>query len=130
MRCLYTLLLSDLISWASKQGIHLAYGEGLVAETDRFLRRKAAQLGSTIPQTVTLHKWAGGNGAHFTGLGHDLIMYRLAGDGKLQPVDDGDDPAWLHVGQQWERMHSDCRWGGRFADVDSNHFSMTWNGVM
>lgn len=124
-RCLFTYLLSDLIRWAGGQGIHLAYGEGYVALTDAYLRKLAADLGATLPVSKSLHKY--GNGAHYTGLGKDLIMYRPDKEGKSQPVENGDDPAWIAVGERWETMHSLARWGGRFQDA--NHFSLEHQGV-
>jgi hypothetical protein len=33
------------------------------------------------------------------------------------------------LGEQWKSMHSLARWGGDFARVDADHFSLTFGGV-
>jgi len=65
-------------------------------------------------------------GAHMAG---SLHMLRLAQDLNLfvngiWQQDAG--PEWRIIGQFWEHLHQDCRWGGRFNDA--NHVSMTWGG--
>jgi len=112
-RCLFTRLLCTLILRMSMRGISLAFGEGYVALTD------AADGDHDGP-----HKRGG---AHYTGIGMDLIMYRTS-DGREGPITDGSDSEWLRVGQEWERMDSLCRWGGRFSPPDANHFSLLHDG--
>lgn len=112
-RCLFTSLLAELIVWANRRGIRLALGEGYVALTD------AADGDHDGP-----HK---AGGAHYTGLGVDLLMYRPTAFG-LEYVADGGDPTWTMLGAEWERMHSFCRWGGRFSNIDPNHFSLEHEG--
>lgn len=34
---------------------------------------------------------------------------------------------WKEIGEIWESLHPDCRWGGRFGD--GNHLSMEFEGV-
>lgn len=36
-------------------------------------------------------------------------------------ITDGDHPAYIKLGEWWESLDEDARWGGRFQD--SNHFS-------
>ena len=35
-------------------------------------------------------------------------------------------PAYIELGEYWERLHALCRWGGRFSD--GNHFSIAHGG--
>jgi len=32
------------------------------------------------------------------------------------------------LGEWWERLYPDCRWGGRFPKPDGNHYSIAWEG--
>jgi hypothetical protein len=34
------------------------------------------------------------------------------------------------LGEFWESLHEGCRWGGRFREVDGNHYSFEHTGVM
>lgn len=45
--------------------------------------------------------------------------YNLWVNGEL--IKDGNHPAWLDLGEYWESLHPEARWGGRFNDA--NHFS-------
>lgn len=38
-------------------------------------------------------------------------------------IKDGDHAAWLDLGEYWETLDQDARWGGRFKKNDANHFS-------
>ena len=108
-RCAFTECLSDLILAAPglHPGARLAYGEGYVALTD------GADGDHDGP-----HKKGG---AHYTGLGMDLLLYV---NGTY--ITDGDHPAWQKIGAMWEQMNSSARWGGRFEDA--NHFSFEHEG--
>lgn len=33
------------------------------------------------------------------------------------------------LGEWWETLHPDCRWGGRFSTPDGNHYSMAHDGM-
>ncbi len=50
---------------------------------------------------------------------------RLANDFNLfiddEYIKDGGHDAWLDLGEYWESLDDDARWGGRFNDA--NHFS-------
>lgn len=77
------------------------------------------------------------NSLHYVRLAQDLNLFI---DGEY--VTDGRDPRWLTLGRFWESLHPLCRWGGRFQEsydpesnmpleftgVDSNHFSLTYQG--
>jgi hypothetical protein len=64
--------------------------------------------------------------AHVYGRGWELTLgegYRGDRQGHMRGSLHYDtDPAWLEIGEEWERMHQLCRWGGRFGDA--NHFSL------
>jgi hypothetical protein len=62
-------------------------------------------------------------GLHFQRLAQDMV---LRVDGVL--IDNGAHPFWTRVGEYWERLAPDCRWGGRFHSVDANHFSLAYGG--
>ena len=64
------------------------------------------------------------NGGHYNKLAHDVDLFV---DGLY--ISDGNHPMWQKIGQQWEGMHSETRWGGHFSTVDSNHISIIYNGV-
>jgi len=108
-RILFTTLLAQFILWVnSHPHWKLAYGEGLVAQTDA---RDGDYDGP--------HKKGG---AHYTGLGHDMILYV---DGIY--IENSSHPVYNSIGPYWESMHELCRWGGRFNDA--NHFSLFHEGV-
>lgn len=58
---------------------------------------------------------------HGDGLAADLQLFV---EGKW--ISDGDDPHWVKVGEMWEAMGPDHRWGGRFKD--GNHVSLEHEG--
>lgn len=107
LRIDFTRTLAHFITRASEQGYELAFGEGYVALTD------AADGDYDGP-----HK---NGGAHYTGLGQDLVLYRGG-----VPVVNGDDGAWQTLGPMWRRMDDRARWGGTFGDA--NHFSFFYKG--
>jgi hypothetical protein len=111
-RIAFTLALSRLIVWANDHlsGFGIAFGEGLVALTD------AADKDYDGPHLK--------GGGHYNGLAVDLLIYDPHGD----YITRGDHPAYVKLGEQWERMDSLARWGGRFKSRDGNHFSFAWDG--
>lgn len=109
-RVIFTQLLARLIEWTSVHpGWELAFGEGLVAQTD------AADGDHDGPHRR--------GGAHYTGLGHDMVLY-INGEW----IKDGGHPVWTMIGVKWESYHELCRWGGRFVPNDANHFSVFHEG--
>lgn len=62
------------------------------------------------------------NSCHYIRLAADLNLF-VAGVWK-----DADCPEWQQIGAQWESLHPLARWGGKFKQVDLNHFSLTYNG--
>lgn len=105
-RIAFTLAISRLVVWANDNlhGVGVAFGEGYVALTDG---RDGDHDGPHMK-----------GGAHYSGLGVDLVMWE---DGTGRYVSEGGHPAYRALGEQWERMDSEAAWGGRFGD--DNHFS-------
>lgn len=58
---------------------------------------------------------------HYLGLANDLALYIK---GEYQTATE----AYYVLGQHWEAMNKNFRWGGRFKSADGNHFSFTWEG--
>ena len=110
-RIAFSLAISRLIVWANENlhGFGVAFGEGYVALTDG---KDGDHDGP--------HK---AGGAHYTGLGTDLVMWE---DATGRYVSEGGHPAFRALGERWERMDSLARWGGRFSD--DNHFSFFHEG--
>lgn len=54
-------------------------------------------------------------------LGIDIVLSR---DGKILRAQ----YHYVTLGQFWESLHPDCRWGGRFKSKDGGHFSLTMWG--
>lgn len=106
-RVAFSRAIALLLLWAQAQGWDLALGEGYVALTD-------ARDGD----------WDGPHmrgGTHYAGTGQDVLLYI---NGAY--ITDGSHPAFLRLGEFWERIHPLARWGGRHNDA--NHFSFEHDG--
>ena len=82
----------------------------------------------TFGETYRTPEQAAANAKAGKGIARSLHCVRLAADFNLFR-----DGVWLRdtedfadLGAFWERLHPDCRWGGRFND--GNHFSLTHDG--
>jgi len=62
--------------------------------------------------------YSSANSCHKLRLAMDFNLFV---DGEYIP--NGDHPAWKDLGEYWEDRHPEARWGGKFQEVDSNHFS-------
>ena len=62
------------------------------------------------------------NSLHELGLAADLNLFL---NGVYQKTAC---PEWTAIGEFWEGLDPDCRWGGRFASGDANHFSLGYGG--
>ena len=95
----FTILLCRLVLWAEARGYGVAFAEGM----DRV----------TVKDPTTDHMRYS---LHESGLAQDLDLYK---DGVyLTTTEDH-----RELGEHWEKMHPMCKWGGRFKNVDGNHYS-------
>jgi len=99
----FTACLGKLILFACSRNYGLTQGDG---HRDK---RVFGEFGEK-------KSYSAANSVHKIRLAHD---YNLFVDGKL--IKNGDHPAWLELGEYWETLDDDARWGGRFDDA--NHFS-------
>ncbi len=90
-----------LIQYATEQGYELTLADGL---------RRDGQ--GHRPASL-----------HYLALAQDLNLF-VRGEW----VTDGAHPAWRDLGGFWLSLDPLCRWGGNFEAVDSNHFSVEWQG--
>jgi hypothetical protein len=103
---LFTKLLGQLIAWAYENGMELTFGEAW-----------------RTPEQAKLNADRG------VGIRNSLHGERLAVDLNLFVGGVYIDSTEGHrrLGMQWESMHPNCRWGGRFKD--GNHYSFSPDGV-
>lgn len=107
-RCRFTRDLAALINHAIFLGYEVAINE---AYRPPAMARINADLGKGTM-----------NSLHIDGLAADLNLYK---DGKY--LDKTEDHRAL--GEWWEMLGKDYRWGGRFKRPDGNHYSITPDGV-
>ena len=102
---LFVRLVADLVRHASDRGYELTFGEAYRSpeEAARLARARKGIVASL----------------HTLRLAIDLNLFR---DGHYLSSTESHRP----LGEYWERLHAQCRWGGRFGD--GNHYSMTHGG--
>ena len=103
----FTRDLSDLIAYA--------FAEGYEVQLEEVLRRK------TVAEENAKTGVGIANSLHLIGLAADLSLFI---NGQYQ----SDSAAYTQLGLYWERMGDDHKWGGRFKNVDGNHFSIAHEG--
>ena len=103
----FTRLQGELIAWAFENGYELTDGDAY---------RDPRVHGALGEKKGYGHKDSG----HKNRLGRD---YNLFINNKYCASTEDYKP----LGEKWESMDNDARWGGRFAD--GNHFSFEHNGV-
>ena len=97
----FTLLVSELIAFAYTSGYELTFGDAY-RSVEQAKRNEALGVGKA-------------NSLHCVRL---AIDFNLFCDGKyLTKTTDHQE-----LGEDWESLDPDCRWGGRFND--GNHYSM------
>jgi hypothetical protein len=71
------------------------------------------------------------NAANGRGISNSLHTERLAIDLNLFVGGVFIDSTEGHrrLGEYWESLHPNCRWGGRFRKPDGNHYSFTPDGT-
>lgn len=104
---LFAVLVADLILHAVKSGYDVTFGEAYRSPEEA---ARLAKLGKGIR-----------NSLHTQRLAIDLNLFR---DGVYLSSTESHRP----LGEWWEGRHELCRWGGRFARADGNHYSVTHGG--
>ena len=99
----FTKCIGELICYAYRQGYALSFGD---AYRDPRLH---GEFGEKKSYSAT-------NSVHKVRLAVDLNLFV---EGEY--ITDGDHPAYIDLGEFWERLHDSARWGGRFNDA--NHYS-------
>lgn len=105
---LFTRLVGKLIEFAYANGYELTFGEAYRTPEQAALNAKS---GKGIA-----------NSLHGMRLAIDLNLFR---DGIYLSASEDHRP----LGEFWESLHPDCRWGGRFTRPDGNHYSLTYGGI-
>ena len=100
---IFTMCLGKLILFACSKNYGLTQGDGFRD------KRVFGEFGEK-------KSYSAKNSVHKIRLAHDFNLFV---EGKFIP--DGGHIAWLELGEYWESLHVDARWGGRFDDA--NHFS-------
>jgi D-alanyl-D-alanine carboxypeptidase len=107
LQTLHVRLLSQLIAFVYSQGFELTWGEAF--RTAQQAQWDAA-AGTGIAQSV-----------HCSRLAVDLQLFK---EGTyLTNAED-----YKFAGEYWKSLHPLCRWGGDFARVDADHFSLEYEG--
>ena len=105
---LFTYYVALLIQEAYAQGFELTFGEAYRTPEQARLN---AQRGTGISNSLHTHR-----------LAIDLNLFK---DGKYLTTSEDHRP----LGEWWEKLDSDCRWGGRFSRPDGNHYSLSHEGI-
>ncbi len=85
------------------------------------LLQKAIEFGYDFAfDEVTNHQGTGHKkgSLHYDGCAGDLILYKNGI--YLTETED-----YRLLGEYWESLNSNCKWGGRFSKSDGNHFSFS-----
>ena len=105
---LFVKLTADFIQWVYANGYELTFSEAWRSPQEAALQ---AKIGAGIAHSL-----------HTERLAIDLNLFKNGANlvGR---------EAYLPLGLKWKSMHPLARWGGDFARVDADHFSLTWQGV-
>lgn len=106
----FTQCTGKLIEFAYTQGYGLTFGD---AFRDK---RVFGEFGQKV-------SYASANSVHKLRLAVDFNLFI-----NDSYISNGDHPAYRALGDHWESLHKDARWGGRFNDA--NHFSFAQWGAM
>ena len=107
-RCRFSHDAALLLFQAEKLGYTAAYDQ---------VKRTQAEADSNAASGAGIK-----NSLHLLGLAVDLLLYRNGV--YLETARD-----YVELGLWWESLGSDHAWGGRFKNIDANHFSIEHNGV-
>lgn len=103
----FTNCLCELLKFANSKGYGITLGDAWDADGD----------GGHMKNSV-----------HYQRLAIDLNLFVKDEQGDWTWVTNGRDPAWTALGLFWENISDHARWGGRFRQGDSNHFSFEHEG--
>lgn len=92
--------------WLITSGYEVTYGE---------VQRSKAQAAMNAAAGTGIS-----NSLHLISLAVDLNLFK---DGKFLTTKE----EYQHAGEYWEDLGGS--WGGRFKNVDADHFSLSFNGV-
>lgn len=104
---LFTQLVGKLIEYAYASGYELTFG-------DAYRSPEQAKLNAQAGKGII-------NSLHCERLAIDLNLF-------VNGVYQTDSAAYKALGEYWETLGSDCKWGGRFSRPDGNHFSIAHAG--
>ena len=108
--------LGQLITYAYAQGYELTMADGSVDPVRRYRTKAGAMVYGEDANHMA-------KSLHYIRLAQDINLFL-----ESKWITDGGHPAWTVLGTYWEALHPDAAWGGRFASVDSNHFSFRHGG--
>lgn len=103
---LFVRLQAEWVLWVYEQGYELTCGDGF---------RSPVVFGKVGEKKG----YGRSKSNHKVRLAHDWNLFK---DGKYLRSTEAHRP----LGEKWESMHPDCRWGGRYQD--GNHYSMIYRG--
>lgn len=104
---LFTRLVGKLIEYAYTHGYELTFG-------DAYRSPEQAKLNAQAGKGIV-------NSLHCERLAIDLNLF-------IGGVYQTDSAAYKALGEYWETLGPDCKWGGRFSRPDGNHFSIAHAG--
>jgi len=104
---LFTRLVGKLIEYAYASGYELTFG-------DAYRSSEQAKLNAQAGRGIV-------NSLHCERLAIDLNLF-------IGGVYQTDSAAYKALGEYWETLGPDCKWGGRFSRPDGNHFSIAHAG--
>ena len=103
---------SLLIQHATRTGYDVSFGEAYRSpEQAKFQVKINAEKGIGIAASL-----------HTQRLAIDLNLFR---NGIFLTTTED----YRELGEWWEKLCDECRWGGRFKNADANHFSFEHNGI-
>ncbi len=114
----FTKHLQKLFWYAESKGYGLTLADGSIDQKRKYL----TSAGSITFGTDAVHRNHPPS-AHYSRRAQDLNLFVKVDN--VWVWRDSDCPEWRDLGKFWEGLHPFCRWGGRFASVDLNHFSFT-----
>ncbi len=105
----FTKCVGMLIAYAYHKGFALTFGDAF---------RDSRAFGEFGDKKL----YAAAKSVHKVRLAVDLNLFVNG-----EYIIDGENEAYIELGEFWENLHDDARWGGRFDDA--NHFSFEHWGV-